>query len=251
MEINGINLPLLRNAAFIQFMKDCLSIVQYNDTAAQNVSAQHLALQQSLSAIETIYATDQGSDITPQIEAADARRDKAINGITQYLEAMKYHYDPTKALFASQLADNLRLYGTGLARISYQAETAAIDNIVNDWSTDPQLSAAISVLSLTDWRNELNTANQQFNNLYLNRTRELATANPYTIKNLRLEATSKYYTLRDMLSAYATINNNANPWGKSVAELNALIEQYNNLLNSNNNPAEQDSSTPPPSPTQG
>jgi len=75
----------------------------------------------------------------------------------------------------------------------------------------------------------------------------LGAANPATILEKRLASVQLYYALRDRIDAFYTINNGANPWGKTVNELNALIDQYNVLLAGRANEQEP---TPPPPPQQ-
>jgi len=72
----------------------------------------------------------------------------------------------------------------------------------------------------------------------------LGAANPSTILEKRLASVQLYYALRDRLAAHHNINDGANPWGKTVNELNALIDQYNVLLAGRAN--EQEPTPPPP-----
>ena len=110
-----------------------------------------------------------------------------------------------------------------------QAETSTIDGIVNDWESKPELSAALTKLHLNDWVAELKTANQLFEKKYLQRTREYGAANPDTLKSKREEMLAAYYELRKFIEAYAAVNPSSN-YEKLISELNALIEQYNELI---------------------
>ena len=248
MSISGIELNKLRNAEFLQFSKDVMGIVTLNNIGALDVAVQFAAFQNITNEIEAIFATDQGSDTTPLLESLDKRRDNAISGITLMSNAMVYHFDPAIIAAATALSDNLKLYGGGIARQNYMAETASITNIIADWDTKPNLIAAINTLGLAGWKAELNTANQLFNTAYLARTQEIGAANPNTIKDKRLESANLYYALRDRIGAFYTINNAGNPWGKTVNEINVLIEQYNVLLA---NRATEPNPEPNPNPPQG
>jgi hypothetical protein len=74
----------------------------------------------------------------------------------------------------------------------------------------------------------------------------LGAVNPATILEKRLESVQLYYALRDRLAAHHNINDGANPWGKTVNELNALIDQYNVLLAGRTNEPLQPEPTPDP-----
>lgn len=228
--INGIMLRDLRNAEYLQFSRDVLGIVVLNNMSLLDVVNQCAAYENSTNEIEALFVNDQGSDITPLIEALDKRRDNAISGITLLANAMAFHYDPAISAAATAISEQLKLYGGAIARQNYMAETASISSIIDDWTNKPALAAAINTLGLAAWKAELNTANQLFNTNYLARTQELGAANPDTMLEKRQASLQRYYALRDRIAAFNTLNNGANPWGKTVHELNALIEQYNTLL---------------------
>ncbi|MGC4056628.1 MAG: DUF6261 family protein [Chitinophagaceae bacterium] len=228
--IKGIDLRMLRNAEFIQFSKAVLNIVAANDPSNMQVIAQHQAFEKVISAISDLFVTAQGSAITAAVEAADKRRDIAVSGISLLVNALTYHYDHNMSWAAELLNENLALYGAGIARQNYMAETASVTNLTDDWTQKPQLNAAVNLLSLGGWLAELKTANTEFDRLYMNRNRELAVANPESIRGKRIEAMTAYYVLRDRLDAYHTISNGAGQWGKAHNEINALIDQYNVLL---------------------
>lgn len=228
--ISGIKLPLLRNAEFIQFIKDMLGITNANNPAALNVQLQYDNLQLCLSILEALFVTDQGNVLTDDIAALDARRDKAITGIALFVNAQTYYFDPAAATHAQNLARQITQYGSGIARENYQAETSIIDSILTDFKTKPELVAAVDALQLKAWRDELDAANAAFNAAYLLRTQQLGSVNPATILEKRAEANTAYYELRDFIDSYFTINKGAAPYNKVTAELNALIEQYNTMM---------------------
>ena len=80
---------------------------------------------------------------------------------------------------------------------------------------------------------ELKTINEQFNTIYLNRTQEYGNASPETLKTKREETNADYYALRDRINALHTLVETGNsPYQTAINQLNALIEQYNSLINS-------------------
>ena len=102
--------------------------------------------------------------------------------------------------------------------------------IVNDWETKPELAAAITSLGLTSWVDELKTANKLYEQKYLERTQAYGNANPDTLKAKRDETMVAYYELRKFIDANSVVNSGA-AYEKLIGELNALIDQYNELLN--------------------
>jgi len=228
--INAIDLRNLRNSEFLQFSNDFLGLVLLNDPRALKVQPQYDNLKAAANTIEALFKADRGSLMTDELVALDLRRDTAITGITGYVQSLTYHFKEDIRTQASALAANLANYDAGVAKQNYQSETAIINSILTDWTEKPALKAAVAALNIADWQAELADANTAFNAKYLARTQEMGAASPDTIKEKRQETTLAYYTLRDFINSYYTLNEGAEPYHKTVNELNALISQYNNLL---------------------
>lgn len=228
--ITSIDLSKLRNSEFLQFMTDYLGVVNLNNTTTLQVKQQHTNLQAIVKTIEALFKVDTSNALSDELQALDTRRDAAINGIAALINGYTYHYDATTKAHAIALNNHLAIFGVSIAKNNYQSETTILRNIINDWDTQPKLTAAITALGLTAWKKELETANSTFATKYITRTQELGAANPDNIPTKRTEAINAYYALRDRLDAFFTINDGAAPYNKAVSELNALIAQYNTLL---------------------
>jgi hypothetical protein len=246
----GLALAALRNAEFLQFAKDVRTIVQLNNPATLLVANEYATYSSSSQELEALFATDQGNDTTPIIQALDESRDKAITGIRLLANAMVYHFDSVKSDAAKKLIDNMDLHGSGIAYQNYMAETASISKLLDDWEGQDELSAAITALGIEDWKNELELTNNEFHQQYIARTQAMAAASPDTLKEKRLESAQHYYRLRDKIVAYSTINGGIDPWGKTIKELNMLIEQYTVLLAVRHGKGQQPEATPKSTPPQ-
>lgn len=227
--IQAINLQNLRNAEFIQFSKDFTTLVNTNDPSALSVQPQYDNMLSKITELESLFKNSAVNPITSEMEVLDFNRDQAVNGIIAMINAYAYHYDTILAEAAVVLITNLKLYGAGIAKENYQSETAIINNLCSDWENKPALATAINILKLGDWLNRLKSHNEDFNQKYLARTQDYATASPENLKNKRAEAMTAYYDLRKFLEAFSTIQSSP-AYDKAISELNALIEQYNSLL---------------------
>jgi hypothetical protein len=146
--INTIDLKTLRNGEFLQFQTDLLAIIGLNNPTALHVQAQYAALTSKVQEVEALFRTDPGNPITDEIQALDARRDAAVNGLLFVARGYANHYDENIRAYATKLNNHLELFGVGIARDNYQSETASIRNIVNDWGNKPELSEALGNLKL-------------------------------------------------------------------------------------------------------
>ena len=228
--IDAIDLSRLRNAEFLQFMKDFAGLVNANNAATLNVAVQYTALAAKNNQLEDLFKKELSSELTQEILDLDNRRDRAYNGILFVVQGFLNHYDPNKVAAATRLKSNLDLYGGGAAKQNYQAETAILNNLVSDWEGKPDLLDALNLLGLLGWKDEMKAANTLFNQKYIERTLEYSEASPETLLAKRTETAQAYYTLRQFIDAFSvTINT---PSYQTVTnQVNALIAQYNTLLN--------------------
>jgi len=238
--INSIKLQTLRNSEYIQFFTDVLKVVSNNNPEALEVKALYDALHSKANEIESLFKVSQGSMVTKEIENLDARRDKAINGVTLIIQALTYSADLTVSNYAKTLEAHLSLFGTGIAKDNYLSETTVLRNIVNDWKTKPDLKEAITTLQLLSWQTEMEQANNEFSETYSKRNDQLAGASGDKLKALRLEGNEAYYKLRTRLNSYLDINEGTDPWATTVNQINQNINNYLALLNRRNNSGAND-----------
>jgi len=230
--ITGIKLLLLRNSEYLQFTKDFLAIVQRNDPAILKAEVQYNKLLLLTGELEILFSKEKGSSITKQVAEQDERRDHALLGITGIANTYAWHFDPNMVKHAANLARQINLYDNRVNKENYQAESAIIDNLVNDLKTKPELVAAIDALNIKDWCDELEAANIAFNDAWLKRTKEKANSNKTTIVVQRKQINTAYYELRDLVDSYFTVNEGAEPYNKATNELNVLIRQYKEMMGS-------------------
>lgn len=227
--INAIDLRTLRNVEFLRFGADFYGLVNANDPVVLNIEPQYKAFKIKLDETSGLYKLGLSSPITQELVLEDERRDKAIIGISGMIESYCYHFDGATVKAANLLLTSLNLYGRGVAKLNLPSESGTIDAIVKDWETKPELAAAITLLGLAAWVAELKTANQLFEQKYLERTEEYGAANPDTLKSKREETVVAYYELRKFIEANSVIHPSA-AYEKLINEINALIDQYNTLL---------------------
>jgi len=248
--MNAVDLPKLRNAEYLQYMKDFAGLINLNNPATLQIDAKLTAFSAKTNELEALFKKALASEITKEILDLDEKRDNAINGIYYFLLAYTYHYEADKKQKAQLLLENMALYGSGIARLNYQAETATLNNLLRDWETKPDLVDAVISFNLSPWITELKNANTQFNEKYISRTQEYGDANPETIKSKREETNLAYYALRDRIDAlHLLVETPPSPYTTVINQLNALTDQYNVLLVNRQNilpTIEKDNTITPP-----
>ncbi|MCU7617849.1 DUF6261 family protein [Chryseobacterium sp. PBS4-4] len=229
--MNAIELKLLRNAEYLQYVKDYLGIINLNTPEQLGIEAKLTTLTTKATELEALYKKALASDKTKELLLLDERRDDAVNGIYYFLLGYTYYFEADKQQKAQLLLTNMELYGSGITRLNYQAETATVNNLLRDWENKSDLADAITSFNISAWVNELKTVNEEFNAKYLSRTQEYGDASPETIKIKREETNTAYYALRDRIDArHLLVETPPSPYATVINQLNALTDQYNKLL---------------------
>lgn len=233
--ITNIFLLKLRNAEFFQFGTDISSILNGYNLNTLAINKPFEAFTSSFQKIDSLFKLNRGSTLTEDITLLDERRDKAINGILLYLESMTLYFDGNINKSATLILNQLKSYGSGIARQNYQTETATITNIIKDWDTKPEYSQAISLLKLTDWKSELAQANTLFNSLYIERAKDNAeNITSETMKEKRQEATMAWKKLKTAIESHYNIKKieetGYEPYEVVINNINSIIDKYNILI---------------------
>lgn len=237
--INSIDLPHLRNANYLQFQKDFLAIISRNNPDVLNLESKYDNLSAKVQELESLFKKALANPMSQELLILDERRDDAFNGIYYAALSYSYHYDAAKKQAADNLLSNIKLYGSGISRLNYQAETATITSLLNDWENKPELTQAIDALGLKEWKDKLASINTEFGTRYLDRTQDYGNATPETLKIKREETNTVYYALRDRINAmHLLVETPLSPYSAVINQLNALVAQYNLLLTVPNEAAE-------------
>lgn len=229
-KVIGINLRALRHAEFLQFIKNVLAIILTYDPAVLKVLVQYNALNGIKDTLDDLFATDTGSDITDELLQLDNARDRALTGIRDNIKSYLWHHESPKVTAAEKLLANMELYGDKINEMPLQQQTAAVDNMLKDWLEKPDMKEAVTTLGLMDWVQYLQATNETFDQRYVARAKEQSTKMPEAMKKARIEALAAYFKLRDRINALYIMEEEQPPYPTLIAEINALIRKYNDLL---------------------
>ncbi|TAJ12122.1 hypothetical protein DMA11_14240 [Marinilabiliaceae bacterium JC017] len=225
----SIDITRFRNSEFIQFLKNLIQIIKSFTLLIEELQPKVTPLENEVNDMTNSLKPERGSHITQEIVDLDGRRDFALTGIEKMLEGMTNHYNDQTATAAQALLETINNFGSGLARMNYQAETSVINSLIEKWNNEEELVNAVSSLNIGDWVNELDEANTLFNDRYLARVKESAQAPDIKMADLRKAATGHYRELLKFITAYATLDE-TNSYNPLIREVNQLIEQYNRLI---------------------
>ncbi len=231
MDVKDITYSRLKLGEFIAFVKDVLTLfAKYNaDTLGMQVKMSDL--KNSLTPLDKAFAIEQASAFSKEIEKADLRRDKAINGIRSVVKAYTDYFDENLQKQADTLLRTISKYGD-IANLNYQLESETLRQLADELDSESKLKIAVEALHLGNWVIELKAANEVFAKLYADRNEESANRKPEgKTLDFRNYTVDKYKALAKHLDSKNTLEP-SEPSGKLVAELNVLLDKYDRLVKS-------------------
>ncbi len=221
---------LYRNSEYIRYTKNIAEQCNNSNPKLLKIEEQVNKLMAATTPLDDLFMIERGNLLTAELQDMDARRDAALSGLRMVASAYSFHFDEDVRKAAGVLAAGIDKYGTGLVRLNYVAETEVIEGFVADVANNAELAAAITKLGLTNWINELNTANILFNTTYLNRTESYASKPTGSLTELRQVTTVAYNELVAHITAHYTLTP-SDGYAKLIARINSLTEQYNRMVN--------------------
>jgi hypothetical protein len=224
MKITKIYFRFLRNEAHYQF----LLLLQKLFAAYPAVAAIVLTLLPRL--YELIELEGQlvdalkGSLYTERIAEADRRVDRDIVGINAAIASAAHHYDPAVAEAARELEVRMKAFRGEIEKKSYEEESAAVKILVNDLQN--AFAPQVALVGLSGWVNELVSAQEAFEQLFIQRNQELAIRPQEKLREVRKEADEVYHRIVERIDAYGALNG-YDTTGLFVGELNREVTYFN------------------------
>ncbi|MGB1206806.1 MAG: DUF6261 family protein [Chitinophagales bacterium] len=222
-----MNIPRLtrfRNSEFIAFISDVIELTRQTNFAP--LAAPFADLETAYANLDMAFKIVQGNLLTQSVQELDAGRDLAIRGIKAITKAYHLHYKETYRLAAAAILQELNKYDRSIHTLSYQAQTATTDSLIKDFDASADLTAALALLHLTEWKAELALLNQAFSQKYLERVQDEAEKEQEPVRALRPAAITAYESLVRHIEAHHLLTP-SDSLKSLIAQLNELIKKYN------------------------
>ncbi|MDR2563692.1 MAG: DUF6261 family protein [Prevotellaceae bacterium] len=166
------------------------------------------------------------SEYTEKKVKADQKRDNLYLGITGTARVNLRHFDPQVQDAAVHVDNLLTGYGD-VTRMGYDAETVAIDSLIARLR-NADYTAAVQLLGLSTWIDNLETANNEFKEYVDDATQEEIDRPDITPKVARRQSDGALRPITDRVEALITLNGEAT-FADFIAEYDTLVKHYNTL----------------------
>ncbi len=223
------NLTMLRKEEMTELLRSTLDICLQNDANALNLNTQVNALRSIVDQLDDTLVYERENEFTKELEALDSDRDEAITGLRFGFVMNTYHQHPKIKEAAQILLDRVDSYGSSIARMNYESESAAIINLINDFETEENLKAALQRVGLQNWVDRLKIANQKFRTLYTERITEESKKNKTSFSAIRPEAMTVYTNLINRINAYVVLDEEKK-YESIHNELITLTDRYHQII---------------------
>lgn len=224
-----INFHNLQNIELIQFIKSFLEVIAKADPELLKIKAQYDALLAIFTEMDTFYNPELANKLTKLVQELDGKRDQALSGIINVLEAYLKHYDPATKLAAESLLHSIDNYGDKIGDYNYIKETGTIRKMCTRWKDVDELTQALTKLNLTPWANKLEEFNTQFDAQYMERNELDAKSPDITMVEYRRKNYDAYKAVLKYMEANALLNG-IEPYIEVNKSINRMVEKYNLVI---------------------
>jgi hypothetical protein len=175
-----------------------------------------------------IYKWMRRSDFTKKKMDTDHERNKTFAGMGRIVRAHTKDFDPSVRDAADHVNNLLKNYGS-VTQLDYDAETVAIDSILDRLSSNDYQQAVV-LLGIQPWVNKLSVLNKQFKVYVDNAAEEQLSKPDITPRAARRASDEMLRPITSRIEALINING-LQTYAAFVEEFNLLVKHYNQLVN--------------------
>lgn len=218
---NSLNLQKLRNAEFLQFMRNIHAIA--HEFELSTLAVLLVALNSKSDEFEVMFKSNLKNPFTAEINKWDDTRDRTFRAIVRIVEGNTLHFDSSVATKASVLLEVIRNHGGNIITLNHHEETAVLNSLINEIENSESLSDSISSLHLSTLLAHLKTSNAQCADLLKQRTETNADNSSLSGKDQRKTIRNTYSELLQTIDAHIIL--------KSEGDYQSMKDRINELIN--------------------
>jgi len=170
--------------------------------------------------LNTSFKTEH-SDI---LKLLDGKRDDAFRALRDALLASSRRLNDTYRLHAQVLLRIFRIHGWSLWTDNYQEESSKLNSLMLELEKD-EAKAALAVLNLTEWFQELKKAQVDFEVAFQNKANDDFRSDFVAIQSIRPELIKNVNDLLDRINSDSKYSDEAEVYTELVSTLNNILEE--------------------------
>ena len=179
-------------------------------------------------AYDLVINPERTSIYTAELKTKDEVRDDALGAYHEAILGLQRHPVEAKRMAAKKLLINYDSFNPGRG-LEYMKETETIHQMVKEIENNPELTAAVTLLGLDDYKDDLKTKNDDFATTMATRTGTTEGQTKGAVAAARAAAEAKYQLLRQMLNVASIYEGDAD-YRSFILKANAEVEHYRTIL---------------------
>ncbi len=225
----------LRNPEFIQQGKDLAFVIATANPTNLLLQKQYDLFNTTVLALDEGFKLSQKNPLTQTLLNIDGNRDDIFMGMCFIMDGYYKSWLPEVKAHAKLLIDSVAVYGRDLVDANYQSETASLSSLIDKWENTPELTAAITALNLTAWKNELKATNTLYATTYTERAAVDGSKDALPkMKSLRAEVIAAWAKFQKVfigkIAEYEDDTVKATLYKALENSINGVLDKYNILL---------------------
>ena len=182
----------------------------------------------AFNAYDLVINPERTSIFTAELKKKDEDRDSALGAYHEAILGLQRHPVEAKRMAAKKLLINYDSFNPDRS-LEYMKETETIHQMVKEIENQPELTAAVTLLGLGDYKDDLKQKNDDFATTMATRTGTTEGQTKGAVAAARAAAEAKYQLFRQMLNVASIYEGDAD-YRSFILKANAEVEHYRTIL---------------------
>jgi len=225
MQIDSFVIANLRNDEHFQFNSEFIQTVNKFGAVSLNIEPQTVKFKLLFDKEDEALKKINKSPFTKEVQDGDKYRDQIFRGLSEIVKANLYHFKQENQDAARKLKIVLDTYGN-LIQKPLSEETSALYNLLQDLRAKDKET---TIVGITEWMDELQTANDTVNNLMMGRYEEQSQKTDIVLKTARAEIDVLFKEIVARINALVVVEG-SEKYAEFIKMVNVIITRYTNIV---------------------
>jgi penicillin-binding protein 1A len=248
LQFNSIDITRLDNATLLSYMHQVYDHGQADATMQAKMGQWWTGFGAAYLLFDQVINPSRKSLETEDLKNQDSVRDSSLGAYHEALLGLQRNPNDQKRQAARQLLLNYDAFGPKASQ-EYMKETELIDQMTKEIDDTPALTAAVTLLGLGDYLDDLKAKNQAFAALMSSRTASTQGQVKGAVAAARADLEAKYQLFRRLLNVAAVYEGDTD-YRPFLLAVNAEVEHYRQILARKGGGGGTSSDQPSPDPSE-
>ena len=228
LQFDALPLRAMDNATLLSYMHQVYDHGMANETMRTRMGQWWTDFGDAYLLMDQVINPSRKSLETEDLKNLDTERDSALGAYHEVLLGLQRHPNDAKRLAARQLLLNYDTFKPAASQ-EYMKETELIDQMTKEIDDTAALTAAVTLLGLGDYLDDLKQKNQAFAALMASRTASTQGQVKGAVADARAALEAKYQLLRRLLNVAAVYEGDTD-YRPFLLAVNAEVDHYKTIL---------------------